>query len=172
MNAEKRATALKVLSDNQNALLAFLEKVDTNLFVHQPAERWSIAELVEHIILVEKGVLGGIQKAGTKPKEAPINKPLAEEKFRQLMRNRTRKIEAPTHFIPKGIFIDKATAIAAFNTHRVKVTNFVNTTDIALTHVGFPHMALGMLNGIDWIVFMAGHCERHILQMEEISVEG
>ncbi len=171
MNAEKRTTTLKVLSDNQKALLATLEKVDADLFLHQPAGgRWSIAGLVEHIMMVENGVLAGIKKAGMQPKTEAIKKAVTDEKLGQLLRNRNIKLDAPAHFVPKGTFTNKTAAVAAFNNHRANIADFVNTTDLPLSFIGFPHPALGMLNGMDWIVFMAGHCERHILQMEEVKL--
>jgi len=165
---EKKSLVLKTLSDNQNDLLGMLAQVSTDQFLYQPTEEsWSIAALVEHIILVEKGVLAGVKKAGTKPADEVITKGLEEEQFRQAMRIRNRKVEAPAQFVPKGIFTNKEAAIEAFNAHRANIADFVKTTDLPLTHIGFPHFVLGILNGFDWFVFMAGHCERHILQMEE-----
>lgn len=169
--ADKKLAALKILEDNQHALFQMLEKVSGDLFLYEPAEKWSIAQLVEHIILVENGVLGGIKKVGTHPKEAVINKPVTEEQFKQILHNRARKIEAPEKYVPKGIFTTKASAIKAFKEHRENIADFVNTTDLPLAYIGFPHFALGMLNGFDWLAFMAGHCERHIAQMEEIINE-
>ena len=86
--------------------------------------------------------------------------------------NRTRRIEAPKYFVPQGIFTNKTTAIEGFKEHRAAIVAFINTTELPLKFIGFPHPLLGMLNGVDWFVFMAGHCERHRLQMEESTSVG
>ena len=171
--ADKKIAILKTLSENQNALLATLKKVNADLFAYRPAvDRWSIAEIVEHIILVENGVLAGLKKAGMQPKQEAINKTISDEALSKMLGNRGRKIDAPAHFVPKGVFTDKATAIADFTAHRANLADFVHKTDLPLAYIGFPHFAAGMLNGFDWLVFMTGHCERHIMQMEEIIVQG
>ena len=48
---------LKELTDNQNRLLTFLGNITETQFSYQPFDGWSIAGLIEHIILSEKGII-------------------------------------------------------------------------------------------------------------------
>jgi len=169
MNLEEKKVNLKNLADSTSRLLTTLSNTSDALFSHQPPDnRWSIAELVEHIILVEQGVLMGLKKFGASPAKETIVTELDHASIMARGRNRNRKIEAPAQFIPKGIFTTKAAAIEAFSTHRASIDTFINTTTLPLELIGFPHPALGMLNGFNWLSFMSAHCERHVLQMEEI----
>lgn len=169
MTEEKKELIVE-LEKNQSQLHTTLSTVSEELFCHQPSEdRWSIAELVEHIILVEKGVLKSIKKYGAKPRSEKIVSALDKDQVRKVANNRARKIKAPDLFIPKGIFKNKAAAIEAFNQHRSEVGDFITTTTLPLHSIGFPHMVIGMLNGMSWFSFMASHCHRHILQIEELK---
>lgn len=165
---KEKEICLKSLADTQKALLSTIELVSEEQFIAQPAkDKWSMAELVEHIILVDNSILKGLHKFGATPSTEPIVSKLAIENIVSAVSNRSRKIPAPKYFIPKGVFTTKAAAIEGFKGHRAKIDEFIKTTDLPLKFVGFPHPIFGMLNGLDWFVFMAGHCERHRLQMEE-----
>ncbi len=170
MNKAEKEVCLKSLADTQKALLDTLETVSDKQFLARPAEdKWSMAELVEHIILVDSSILKGIHKFGTTPSTEPIVSKLILEKIVDRVADRSRKIPAPKYFIPKGMFATKAEAVAGFKKHRVSIDEFIQTTELPLKLIGFPHQIFGVLNGVDWLVFMAGHCERHRLQMEEFK---
>ncbi|GEM_PF-3201596 len=103
------------------------------------------------------------------PSAEPIVSKLILEKIVDRVADRSRKIPAPKYFIPKGMFATKAEAVAGFKKLRVSIDEFIQTTELPLKLIGFPHQIFGVLNGVDWLVFMAGHCERHRLQMEEFK---
>lgn len=170
MNKTEKEICLKSLADTQTALLATLATVSDEQFLARPAEdKWSMAELVEHIILVDRSILKGIHKFGATPSAAPIVSTLILEKIVDRVADRSRKVPAPKYFIPKGMFATKAEAVAGFKKHRASIDEFIQTTELPLKLIGFPHQIFGVLNGVDWLVFMAGHCERHRLQMEEFK---
>ena len=170
ITVEEKEELVRVLQDNQDRLLSTLDAINGDLFLHKSSEdEWSIAELIEHIILVENGVLKGIQKSGITPSEQEIQSALDHTQMKEKAQNRSRKVKAPDPFIPKNIFSDKQAAIEAFKAHRKSISEFINTTTLPLKQIGFPHFTFGMLNGMSWFLFMAEHCERHILQMKEIE---
>lgn len=168
MNTEEKEICLKSLADTQKALLKTIELANETEFITRPAEnKWSMAELVEHIILVDNSISKGIKKVGATPSKEAIVSSLLMDNIVNKVTNRSRKIEAPKYFIPKGIFANKTAAIDGFIEDRGTIEAFLNTTELPLKFIGFPHPIFGMLNGLDWFVFMAGHCERHRLQMVE-----
>lgn len=170
MNSEEKKTLLAQLEKSKESLFTTLENVNKALFLYQPPnDRWSIAELVEHIILVDQRVLNGIQKFGSTPSEEEIITPFDNGELVKLVGTRTRKVEAPVYFIPKGTFLTKEAAIEAFEAHYASIYDFMNTTDLPLKRIGFPHALLGVLNGVNWLAFLGGHCDRHVEQMEEIK---
>ncbi len=170
ITVEEKEELISVLQSNQDRLLLVLDAINADLFLHRSSDdKWSVAELVEHIILVEKSVLKGIQKKGATPSEQEIASALDHSQMKEKAHDRSRKIDAPDPFIPKNIFASKETAIVAFKEHRKNIGEFITTTTLPLKQIGFPHFIFGMLNGMSWFLFMAEHCERHILQMEEIK---
>ena len=46
---------------------------------------------------------------------------------------------------------------------------FLKTTDLPLERIAFRHFALGLLNGKNWLVFIAAHCQRHINQIQSLK---
>ncbi len=170
MNKAEKEICLKSLANTQKALLDTLSTVSDQQFLSRPAkDRWSMAELVEHIILVDSSIMKGIHKFSATPSAEPIVSKLILEKIVDRVADRSRRIPAPKYFIPKGMFATKAEAIVGFKKHRASIDEFIQTTELPLKLIGFPHQIFGMLNGVDWLVFMAGHCERHRLQMEEFK---
>lgn len=169
MNSEEKKAHLDKLSASQDKLLATLTSLTEEQFIYKPAtDSWSIAELVEHIILSEKGILRAINKFGATPAKEAVAPTIDIEKLKAAVDNRGKKYQSPEYFIPKGIFTHTAAAMEAFNTHRASMYDFITTTEISLKLIGFPHFVFGMIDGANWLLFMSGHCERHVKQMEEV----
>ena len=73
MNTEEKEICLKSLADTQEALLKTIDAASEAEFVTRPAEnRWSMAELVEHIILVDRNILGGIKNLERPRAQKPL----------------------------------------------------------------------------------------------------
>lgn len=162
---------LETLQQNEAHLMTTLEKVTDEEFVQKSAsDKWSLAEIVEHIMLVDNSVMGGILAKGKNPPET-IPETFPKEKLLRVSTARTTKVPAPKYAIPKGIFTTKTQALSAFREHRAKIETFVQTTNLPMERIAFKHFAFGLINGIGWITFMAAHSERHILQIKELLAE-
>lgn len=167
MDTIKRTYILNVLKESENDLLSVTEQVNEAGFMFKADEQtWSMAEIVEHLVLLDSGLLQSIKKKGENIKDT-TPETLSNEKILKLTPRRETKIPAPEHFVPKGRFKSKTQAIEAFRQSRSVIENFVETTDLPLERIAFKHFLLGLINGEGWIVFMAGHCNRHIAQMKE-----
>ncbi len=170
MNTIERTYLSDLLKESEAKLIATLEGVNDEEFTTKPSEtRWSLAELVEHIMLTDKSLLKGIHKQAAKHMEEnpPITE--ADEEVAKKAMNRTVKVKAPSFLEPQGIFQTKSEALAAFRSNRAIIEEFVATTDLPLEKIAFKHFIFGLLNGKNWIAFMASHCNRHIEQIIEIK---
>ena len=78
-----------------------------------------------------------------------------------------RRIPAPERLIPTGRCEQQCSATEAFREKRNIIIRFVQTTEFPLRDRVATHPALGDIDGCQWIVFLAAHCERHIRQLEE-----
>jgi len=158
------------LQKNTTAMLGTVEGVSEVAFLHKSsADKWSIAEVIEHVISVETGIMGNLQRLGAAPGEKTLDTPPTTEEIISRSADRTDLAISPAQFIPKGVFSDKSEAIVAFQNHRATVTQFVGTTTLPLQHISFPHPRLGLFNGENWLAFMVGHCQRHINQIDMIK---
>lgn len=169
MNAEERNYLLQVLQESEELLLATIDEVSEEQFLQKESPSgWSLAEIIEHIIKIDQSVLHGIKHKAQDPPET-IPKTFLKEKIIKAVSIRSTKVPSPEYGIPEGIFESKEDAINEFKIHRAGIESFVKNTDFPMKRIAFKHFALGLLNGEGWITFMAGHCHRHILQMEEIK---
>lgn len=169
MNTEERKYLLNVLKKSEEKLLTTIEELSEAQFMQKKsAEHWSFANVIEHIILVDQSVLHGIKAKAQDPPET-IPETFPKEKLLKVTTNRTTKVKAPPFGMPKDAFDNKEEAIEEFKKHRTGIEYFVENTDFPLKRIAFQHFIFGLINGEGWIAFMAGHCNRHILQMEEMK---
>ncbi|MFT4758428.1 MAG: hypothetical protein ACI9LN_000387 [Saprospiraceae bacterium] len=168
MNKAERADLIQVLQDSEANLLSTLKQTNEDLFQFKPdSDTWSMAELVEHLAITDQTLLAALLKKGERLyEETPETFP--NPKIIRVVSNRNHKVKAPEHLVPQGRFKNKTMGIQGFRDNREKVENFVTTTELPLDKIAFPHFALGLIDGKGWITFMAGHCQRHTEQMEEI----
>jgi FtsP/CotA-like multicopper oxidase with cupredoxin domain len=139
-------------------------------------DRWSIAEVAEHIIAAEDYIGGLVTKkmmaspADTAKAEQrqPSNSKM-DEGFLTGLRDRSKKANAPGEIVPKGIYKTPGDAADAFQAARGKTLEYVRTTNDALReHFATPFPGFEM-DGVQGLLMIAGHNERHVLQMLEVK---
>ncbi|SFD71583.1 DinB family protein [Spirosoma endophyticum] len=162
--------------DSLNATLANLKQsldgLSTEQLTYKPTvDRWSIAECVEHIALVEKGIykaiLAGMSVPADPAKRADIR--ISDVDVIKAVRSRLFTLAAPAPFVPTGRFGDASYALQAFEERRQDAIDLVlNTKNDLRTHY-FIHPALGTLDTYQAVLVMASHVERHRKQIDEIK---
>jgi hypothetical protein len=92
-----------------------------------------------------------------------------DEGFLANLRDRSQKANAPGEIVPKGIYKTPSDAAVAFQAARDKTLNYVLTTHDALReHFATPFPGFEM-DGVQSLLMIAGHNERHVLQMQEVK---
>ena len=162
--------ALRVaLNADRRTLRAAVDRVPTSLLTVKPApDRWSVAEVLEHLSIVEAGAL-------LRVKALIESAPLADgavaltDLDRAWIRNRSRRITAPDRIQPTGTVSVEA-ALMALEWSREQLQSILTTAEGRdLSKVSQSHPALGLLDGYQWIAFIGGHEMRHALQIDEIA---
>ncbi|MGB2644325.1 MAG: DinB family protein [Candidatus Acidiferrum sp.] len=131
------------------------------------AERWSAAEVVAHLTLVERAVIEKADHVSQKsPKRIPLLKkihlPMALVEMRLVRRRSPLPLDA-------GLLRGKEEMLAELREARERTRAFLEETrDRDLSGYWWPHPALGMLSLHGWIRFIAAHEVRHAKQMSEI----
>jgi hypothetical protein len=129
------------------------------------AECWSILQIAEHVAAAEHGMYRAMELA-TEKTSAPNYE--ADQKIIQGGTNRTIKRQAPAPSLPKGRWQTLSECAAVFQKSRSRTMEMVQRTD-NLRGKSVMHPILGELDGHQLVLVMAGHCERHALQIEEIK---
>ena len=141
---------------------------------YSPApERWSAAQLVEHLAIVEGNVVTLVGKLLAKAEEsgeaAPAPEPFEPVSIEEFVeRSRDVKLEAPERIRPTGLPLVEALARlrdsrAALHSLRPRIER---TDGRALR---FPHPNWGPLNLYQWLLFVGAHEGRHLAQLEALK---
>jgi hypothetical protein len=137
--------------------------------------RWSVAEVLEHLAMVEKSVMKACARQLTAAREAGLGAETQTSSILSMLpparvANRETVIAAPDRLRPTGM--DASAAWTDIENTRTLFSDFVRTCDgLALGEVSFPHPALGPLNLYQWLLFAAGHHARHAAQIREIALQ-
>jgi hypothetical protein len=168
----ERTYAIDLLKTTQDGLRQSLAGLNSEQLSFKPsADRWSIAECVEHIALVEKGIFRAVQ-AGLNAPADPDRRSTIEVSdvfVIKAVRSRSSSLPAPVPFMPTGRFGDAQTALAAFNQQRDAAIDFVQTVQEDLRTHYFVHYVMGTLDAYQAVLLMAAHAERHRKQIEEVK---
>lgn len=131
-------------------------------------ERWSAAEVAEHVAAAEGFIRGYIEPM---MKEEPSGELLAnarKDSIDEAVVDRSKKFQAPEPLMPTKKYATPAEALAAFRAERQKTIDFVKNGGDFRLHAG-AHPLAGPLDAYGWVKFLSAHSERHTLQIEEIK---
>ena len=170
-NTKMAIAQLELLDTERAALLAAVERVAAPDRERRPApDRWSVAEILEHLATVEQSVAKLIATRGREPlpEQAEPVVPLDEPRIARL-RGRERRIDVPDRMRPNGM-MSAAAAIQALGTSRALLLDAVKNADpLALAQRSYVHPIVGRIVLRDWIAFVAHHEARHAEQIHEIA---
>jgi hypothetical protein len=171
----QRTTELLAHLDTQHAeLRRAVDAVPMVLRARRPAaDRWSVANVLEHVAIVEARVVGGLSTRIADARTAGLSPSPDTSVVRQadLVRylDRERRIVSGAASQPHG-HLAAEEAWAAVDRARDTTRALVIETDgLAVEVVVLPHPTFGPLDFYQWIVFLGGHEGRHALQVRDIG---
>ena len=132
--------------------------------------RWSPAEIVQHLVVVDRRVVQRlatlIDEARALPPETDTTPILPNQIVTRVLdrtgRFRTSQAGEPGQADPDRVW-DELMAV------RRSLAEVVAKADgLALGKVSAPHPALGAFSGYDWIAFVGAHAARHADQIREM----
>jgi hypothetical protein len=134
-------------------------------------DRWSVAQVVEHIAASEDFIRGMlVEKVMTAPAgDAGRDVKKADEAVLTMVPDRTHKAHAPEPLVPTNRFGSPEGAIKHFVESRTTTEDFLKTTTGLRDHV--TDSPLGKLDGYEFVLFIAAHSERHTKQINEVKAD-
>ena len=136
-------------------------------------DRWSVAEIVEHLSIVEGNVvrlLGTLmEKAGEEGAARVADAPFAPVSIEEFVeQSRGQKFNAPERIRPTGAPL--ADSLARLRDSRSALHSLrprVEQTDGAALR--FPHPVWGPINLYQWLLFVGAHEQRHLAQINALK---
>ena len=165
----EREPLIKSLKMTHEKLMHMSEHLTAEQWNWKPApDRWSVGEVAEHILVTEQAFMESLTGPFLESTVALSEKvQMPAEQIAAIMRDRSAKFQAPEAAKPTGRWSSQADFVKAFKEQRKGTIAFVKGDADLHGHV-YQNPALGMLDGEQWLAFIAYHGERHVLQAEEV----
>jgi len=134
-------------------------------------ERWSVAQVVEHIAAAEDLLRGTItEKVMVAPAVPDRDVKHIDEMVVTMVTDRSHKADAPEPLRPVNRFGSPADALKHFVESRMQTEDFLKKTpDLRAHAVDSPLGA--KLDAYEWVLFIAAHSERHTKQINEVKAD-
>jgi DinB superfamily len=175
LSPEERETALKSLQATHDAFLKSIAGLSEKQWRFKPApDRWSVAEVAEHITISESSIFGFVQKQIMLSPADPAKRAEVAGKDEIVMTrvpDRSHKAQAPEFLKPINRWATEADLTKAFEESRKATMDYVRTTNDDLRDHFGPHPLLGPLDAYQWILLISAHSERHTRQIEEVKAD-
>jgi len=166
----KKTKILEMLTDSTNQIIQLIEEsTNQECSFKKNEDTWSIFEVIEHLILVETGIITNIKTFGEQKMNNKLENLVSHDSILERSVSRELKVVAPEVFRPKGIFENTNDAVTAIQTHRSETALFISTNTLDLSSIAFPHPRFGLFDGNNWLSFIIGHGRRHTEQIKEIK---
>jgi len=175
LSPAEREVALNSLQATHDAFLKSIAGLSEKQWRFKPApDRWSVAEVSEHIAVSESTIFGLIQsKFMTSPAAPEKRAEVAgkDETVLKMVPDRSHKVQAPEFLKPTNRWATEAELTKAFDDSRKATMDYVRTTNDDLRDHFGPHPLLGTLDAYQWILLISAHSERHTKQIEEVKAD-
>ena len=171
LTQQERDSLLKHLQQTRQAFLDSIANVSDAQWTYRAGpDRWSIAEVAEHIAISETTILAIVTDQILKGPAVPRNpNAIPDEKLLAGLADRTSKFQAPEMLKPANRWATRAALTKDFIAAREKTAAFVNTSTDDLHGHAAPHPVFKMLDGYQWVLLLSGHAARHTAQILEVK---
>jgi hypothetical protein len=168
----ERDRALSELYASRKQFLDSIAGLSEAQWDFKPARNvWSIGECAEHIAVTEDFLSALIPKLMQGPAE-PEKRAETKGKDEIVLngsRDRTQKFQAPEMLVPQRRWATQAALTDHFKQSRDRMLDYVRTTQDDLRNHFSQHPVFKIMDAYQLILMMAGHCERHTAQLNEVK---
>lgn len=165
----ERTFALKQLDQSRKRLLQILEGLSPDQLSYHPGpERWSIAENIEHVVIVEKRVVGAIEKLLQDPPDTAKQSAISDAELVWQVGTVVEPLKSPDRSLPT-LRWPAEVLLQEFENVRSHTREFTNSTTSDLRRHFIPHPYFADLDCYQWLLAIGAHCNRHSTQSEGVK---
>jgi len=174
ITSKERKFLVSELKDTKSAIQSTVKGLSEKQLNYKSApDRWSIRECVYHITLAENNLWNLLETAMKNPPtpEKRREVTVSDDDLLKGITDRTEKRQAPEVIRPdKASWKNTQEALAAFKLSRGNHLKYAKTTteDLRNHIIDLP---FGKVDAYQFMLFMAGHSQRHLLQIKEIKAD-
>lgn len=166
--------ALQYLESTKKGVLDATKGLSEAQWNFKPApDRWSLAQVMEHLAAAEDMLRGMTQEQVMKSPAVAVRDEMeirkADEGVLAIMPDRSHKAQAPEPLQPTNRFGSPAGAQKHFVESRATTEEYLKSATGLRAHVA--DSPLGKLDGYEWVLLIAAHSERHTKQMLEVKAD-
>jgi len=176
LSQEERTFAAKYLKETRQEFLDEISGLSEAQMRYKPnADTWSVAEIAEHIVIVEDRLFGliteKILKAPAQPEFKGAKGPrVRDDAVIMAVTNReAKKFKAPEIVQPTGQITAKSDLIGNFEKLRARTLSYVEMTKEDMRGHFADNPVMGVIDAYQWMLFMGAHSERHTAQIRELK---
>ena len=175
LTPEEREAALKLFQTTHDNFIKSISGLSQKQWTFKPApDRWSVAEVAEHITVSETTIMGLIRHPLMQSPAAPEKREQVKGKDEiivQRVPDRSHKAQAPEILRPTRRWATEADLTKAFEDARKANMEYIRTTNDDLRDHFFDHPVFGTLDGYQWLLLIGTHSARHTAQIEEVKAD-
>jgi uncharacterized damage-inducible protein DinB len=166
MAPQERTEIVDNLERSRQEFIAALSGISEAQAKERPdPARWSVLDCVEHVTIVEERFLGWLKAA--EKLDAPRVDKEKEAGLMARIPDRSARAQAPEAVVPNGRFPTLAEALDRFNAGRTQSIQFAGERCDELYCLAAAHPRFGPMNGVEFLIIIAGHARRHAAQIRE-----
>jgi hypothetical protein len=167
---------IEFLGAHRRSVYEAVAAVPASLRDRKPApDRWSVAEVVEHLAIVEQRVAALLAMRVTAARASGVGPDPETSSVVESYPNpgavvdRSTKASSPSTVHPTGTVSATAGTRALVQAHAAMISSLQNASGVSLTEMMQTHPVFGPLNLYHFIVALGLHDERHAAQIREIG---
>lgn len=170
MTPTERDEVIELLRQSEQQLVEAINGLtDEQWHFKSGPDRWSVGEVVEHIVLADALLFETAVKSLDARPGASWQETLPKtETLRRALPNRTRRVDAPGIIKPQAS-MTRAALVARFKEQRARTLAYVQDTDRPLKAHTAPNPFFGALNAHQWLLYIPLHNLRHNQQIDEVK---
>jgi hypothetical protein len=173
LTKEDRDQGVKYLEKTRDGVLGATKGFSEAQWNFKPApDRWSVAEVTEHIAAAEDLLMKRLQDEAMKapPRTGSEDVKAIDAFVLQAIPDRSHKAQAPEPLKPNNRFGSPKESLKHFTDSRAKTIAFLKKTNDLRQHA--TDSPLGKkLDAYEWLLFIAAHSERHTKQIDEVKAD-
>jgi uncharacterized damage-inducible protein DinB len=173
LSAADREKAVKYLESTKKAVFDATSGLSDAQWNFKPApNRWSVAQVTEHIAAAEDMVRGMVtnQVMSAPPRPAGEDVAALDQMVVTAIPDRTTKAKAPEPLVPTNRYGSPQGSLKHFEQTRQQTLDFLNSHDDLRAHAMDGPMGK-KLDAYEWVMFIAAHSERHTKQINEVKAD-